>query len=75
MDTQLGKVIRMARTRAGLTQKQLGDPLEALQSTVSSWEKGTVVPVVQKLLQMADVLEVDPRAFFDAAISDHEATR
>lgn len=73
--SQLGAVIRRARERQGLTQGQLGARLEANQSSVSTWEKGSVVPSVENLLKMADLLAVDVRAFFDAAISDHEAQR
>lgn len=73
--TQLGTVIHMARQRAKLTQKQLGIALEANQSTVSTWETGSVVPAVLTMLRMADLLEVDVRAFFDAAISDYETNR
>lgn len=83
--TQLGQILRSAREAAdgSPTQKELGVRLAdamgldkpILQSTVSCWEKGTVIPRVPLLIEVAKVLKVDARALFDAALYDHEAGR
>uniref|UniRef100_UPI002ED5B52B DUF2690 domain-containing protein n=1 Tax=Streptomyces cellulosae TaxID=1968 RepID=UPI002ED5B52B len=40
----LGSVLKAWRSRTGLTQTSLGSKVRQVQSAVSRWEKGTVVP-------------------------------
>jgi len=40
----LGKNIRNARNRAGLTQKALADSLQVRQKDISRWENNEYVP-------------------------------
>lgn len=44
-----GSVIRAARHRAGITQKELGRRLGTTQSVVARWESGRVSPTVETL--------------------------
>jgi transcriptional regulator with XRE-family HTH domain len=44
-----GSVIRAARRRAGITQKELARRLGTSQSVVARWESGRVSPTVETL--------------------------
>ena len=46
-----------ARLDAGLTQRQLAERLGTTQSAVARWENGDVVPRLDTLLKLADVLD------------------
>lgn len=51
-----GRLIAAARTRAGLTQKQLADRLHISDRTVSRWERGVGFPDLSLLEPLADAL-------------------
>lgn len=61
------KAIRIARTRAGLTQKQLAELVERDQSEISRIEAGKTALTVPLLLRMAKVLKVPPGKLLDEA--------
>lgn len=46
---QAGAILRSARLRAGLTQRQLADRAHTKQSAISRLEAGTVSPTVETL--------------------------
>ena len=46
-----------ARLGAGLTQKELAERIGTTQSAVARWENGVVVPRLDTLLKLADVLD------------------
>ncbi len=53
-----GQQLQTARKKCGLTQKQLGDAVEASKSTITSWETGARqpdIPMIKKLTQVLDV--------------------
>lgn len=52
------KAIRIARTHAGLTQKQLAELVERDQSEISRIEAGKTALTVPLLLRMAKALKV-----------------
>ena len=54
------KAIRIARTRAGLTQKQLADLVGRDQSEISRIEAGKTALTVPLLLSVAKALNVRP---------------
>lgn len=56
-------LIREARLRAGLTQKELAARLNTKQSVISRWESGSVSPTLETIAQvaMACGLEVQVR--------------
>ena len=68
----LGAHIRDARKAKGMTQAQLGEAVGMLQSSVSGWESGKVIPGLTHLFQMADVLGVRYEAWFKAAVADYK---
>lgn len=59
----LGKAIRAARTRAGLTQSALAElaGLGGGQSIIGKWERGDQTPNIESLQQLASALRVSVR--------------
>ncbi len=45
-----GELIREARTRAGLTQKELSERTGRDRSVIARWEQGVISPPVESLL-------------------------
>ena len=58
MHLVIGSVISTWRTTAGLTQEQLAEKLSVSAQAVSNWENGKNQPSVEKLYQLAEVLEI-----------------
>ena len=59
------KAIRIARTRAGLTQKKLAELVDRDQSEISRIEAGKTALTVPLLLRMAKVLKVPAGKLLD----------
>jgi transcriptional regulator with XRE-family HTH domain len=59
------KTIRIARTRAGLTQKKLAELVDRDQSEISRIEAGKTALTVPLLLRMAKALKVPPGKLLD----------
>jgi transcriptional regulator with XRE-family HTH domain len=59
------KTIRIARTRAGFTQKKLAELVDRDQSEISRIEAGKTALTVPLLLRMAKVLKVAPGKLLD----------
>jgi transcriptional regulator with XRE-family HTH domain len=59
------KTIRIARTRAGLTQKKLAELVDRDQSEISRIEAGKTALTVPLLLSMAKALKVPPGKLLD----------
>lgn len=49
MDTVQPSLIRVARLKKGLTQRELGDRLGVTVASVSGWEQGDSLPDSRKL--------------------------
>lgn len=49
-----GDLIREARLRAGLTQLELGNRLGTAQSEIARWERGDVLPSLERLRQVVN---------------------
>lgn len=60
-----GDILREARLRAGLTQKQLAARAGTSQPAVARWESGTVVPSFERLRELVRAcgLELSFRLF------------
>ena len=48
--------IKMARLRAGLSQKDVADMLGVSAGAVSQWEKGTTSPTAKRLKPLSKIL-------------------
>lgn len=59
------KAIRIARVRAGLTQKRLAELVDRDQSEISRIEAGKTAVTVSLLLRLAKALKVPPGKLLD----------
>lgn len=55
--TIVGDNVKAAREAAGLTQRQLAERLDIDAMSVSRWERGVVLPSVESVASLAQVLE------------------
>ena len=53
-----GQRLRVARTRAGLTQKQLGEAIGVNQAAIAQYEAGSNTTPMERAVQIAFTLEV-----------------
>lgn len=54
----LAKRIKEIRKAKGLSQKKLAGKLEVARNTVGNWEKEVCMPSIDKIIAIADVLEI-----------------
>ena len=54
----IGKKISSARRELGITQVELAEKMSVTRQTVSRWESGTALPDVEKVSQIASILNV-----------------
>lgn len=57
------------RTKAGMTQAELGEKLNYSDKTISKWERGEAIPDAYVLTQMAEIFDVT----VDYLLSSHDA--
>ncbi len=60
MKNPVAENIKSARTAAGLNQTELAGKLSTTQQQVSKWESGEQSPTVEKLIEIAGALGVQP---------------
>jgi len=58
VEERLGKAIARERTALGLTQEELAQAIGVQQETISQFERGAVLPPLQRLIQLADVFDI-----------------
>jgi len=51
--SEVGQLLRAARERAGLTQRQIADLLDVRQTTVSAWETAVSEPNLETIYRWA----------------------
>lgn len=68
---EVGRKIAAARERQGLTQMNLALAANASVSTIQRWESGKLPPV-SRLIQLARLLEIDPRELVEVDLSTAE---
>lgn len=52
--------LKRLRDAANLSQRELGERLGVTEITVRSWESGARFPTIQRLREMAKILDCDP---------------
>lgn len=57
-EMNIGTKITAARRQCGMTQSELADKMCVTRQTVSRWEAGTALPDVEKVAQIAKILQV-----------------
>ncbi|KMW73067.1 regulatory protein [Photorhabdus luminescens subsp. luminescens] len=50
--------LKMLREARGLTQSRLAEMIEVLPRVYNRWERGHIVPQLESLIKLADVLQV-----------------
>ncbi len=58
MDSRFCKNLKNARKESGLTQKQIADTLNVVESCYANWEQGRTEPNVATLRQLALIFKV-----------------
>lgn len=55
---EIGTKIAQARREQGITQLELADRMSVTRQTVSRWETGAAVPDIEKVADLAEILQV-----------------
>ena len=66
----IGLRVKAARTQKGLTQAQLAEAIDKAFETISNIERGKTAPNFSTLADIADVLGLPMREFFDVGESE-----
>jgi transcriptional regulator with XRE-family HTH domain len=61
---RVGRRIRDARLRSGLTQTELAKRIDVADAQISRWENGKAMPAMTTLESIADALGVTAESFF-----------
>lgn len=62
---EIGQIIKDARKKAGLTQKELAEKAGTAAGTIQQYERGIRQPRIKQIEQIAKALEVDPCSLMD----------
>lgn len=65
-------VLRRYRDNAGLSQQKLADSIGVSKGFISALEGGRSVPNLDRLLQIADAMQVSPGELVNAMLEDAE---
>lgn len=69
------RIIRRYRDQAGLSQQELADSLGVSKGFISALESGRSVPSIDRLLQIADALQVHPSLLIASLVEEIEKHR
>lgn len=67
---RIGALVRQARKKAGITQAALAERLGINHTTVAQWERGWSVPLLEKRLDLAQILGIPIDRIVPRADSD-----
>ena len=70
---ELGNKIAHKRKDLGMTQTDFADELSVTRQTVSRWEAGTVMPDIDKISDIASILNVSCDYLLKDEITDEDA--
>lgn len=74
MSTEFAMDLRLARRKAGLTQRDCAHLLSVPQSRVSAFEKGQLLPSIQQLVQLALIFGRNFESLFSQLAADGKQT-
>lgn len=57
---RFGWNLRIARRKAGLSQRELAERMGQSQRRVVEWESGKLCPRIGSIVRLAEALEIDP---------------
>lgn len=63
LNQRIGKAIAKQRKSKGLTQAQLAEQLDISTDAMSRMERGSIMPTIGRLMQLADILECETADF------------
>lgn len=72
METELGKNIKMFRTKKNMTQSQLAELVGVSYQAVSKWESGTTLPDVSLVPRIAQIFQVTTDELFSYSLEEQE---
>lgn len=58
MTNKLATQLPLLRKEAGISQGQLADKLNVSRQSVSKWENGTAIPDLDRIIELAEILQV-----------------
>lgn len=58
-------LIKIALFKKGMSQLELADRMEVSPQQINNWVSGRVVPKMDKLLKMSDILECSINDFYE----------
>ncbi len=70
VDQHVGKRLRLARCKIGLSQKELGDKVGVTFQTIQKYERGRTRVTASRLYQLSEILSVSPKFFFEQLSSE-----
>ena len=71
--TKFGSFLQKARKKAGLSQIELASKLSYSSAQfVSNWERGLCTPPIDKLYQISQIMNIQPKSIFDIIMGDTE---
>ena len=73
MNNGFSNLIKQARAKKGLSQKELADKLFVTKSTVARWEKGIRMPDAAMILEIAACLDMDVALLMNAVVRSNES--
>lgn len=71
---KLGERIAEKRKEQGMTQIELAEKMHVTRQTVSRWEAGAVYPDVEKIAELASILEVSCDYLLTDMDADHTSS-
>jgi len=57
---RFGWNLKIARQKAGLTQRQLAQRMGRTQRRIAEWESGRRTPRIDSVVRLAEALEIEP---------------
>lgn len=72
--TQLGEKIAKKRTALGMTQTEFAEKLNVTRQTVGRWETGTVMPDIDKISDIAEILGVSCDYLLKDSVDEENST-
>lgn len=62
---EIGRRVKIARKKAGLTQQEFAERLDVSRSTVANWERGVRIFEFEDLPRISNVLNIAPAYFIE----------
>jgi len=71
-ETPFHERLKFYRNQAGLSREELADQIGISASTISKWEKGSRVPVLNNVIDIAKILGIKPSDLLPNAVLEND---